>query len=149
MRKGETAMLHLLLGRAKTGKTTELFRRIAANGPQRPQVLLVPEQYSHETERRLCRAGGNRTAGFCEVLSFTRLANRVFTKGGGLAEPVLDGGGRLLLMHEAVQATAGTLSVYAKPSRKAAFLVGLRSTGDEVKSCCFLPYDLLAGGREE
>ncbi|MCD8335178.1 MAG: PD-(D/E)XK nuclease family protein [Clostridiales bacterium] len=142
-------MLHLLLGRAKTGKTTELFRRIAANGPQRPQVLLVPEQYSHETERRLCRAGGNRTAGFCEVLSFTRLANRVFTKGGGLAEPVLDGGGRLLLMHEAVQATAGTLSVYAKPSRKAAFLEGLLSTADELKSCCVQPDDLLAAGREE
>lgn len=141
-------MLHLLLGNAKTGKTTEILRQIGENGPKRMQILIVPEQYSHETERRLCREVGNRSAGFCEVLSFTRMANRVFSEVGALNDPILDGGGRILLMHEAVQATAGHLSVYARPSRKPAFLENLLSTADELKSYCVLPEQLLNAGAE-
>lgn len=142
-------MLHLLLGSAKTGKTTEIFHQIGKNGPKRMQILLVPEQYSHETERRLCREIGNRSAGFCEVLSFTRMANRVFSEVGALTDPILDGGGRILLMHEAVQATAGHLSVYARPSRKPAFLENLLSTADELKSYCVQPEQLLTAGQEQ
>lgn len=142
-------MLHLLLGTSKTGKTTELLAQIGSNGPKRPQILIIPEQYSHETEQRLCREQGNRTSAFCEALSFTRLANRVLTEAGGLAEPVLDGGGRLLLMHEAVKAAASGLSVYAKPSQKAAFLQNLLATSDELKSYCVQPDQLLSASAEQ
>ena len=49
-------MLHLLYGPAASGKTDLLMGRIrtavAARTPG--QVLLVPEQYSHEAERALC-----------------------------------------------------------------------------------------------
>lgn len=139
-------MLRLLLGRSKTGKSTALLRAITENGPHRPQILIVPEQYSHETERRLCTVGGNRTAGYCEVLSFTRLSNRVLTVAGGIAVPVLDGGGRLLLMHEAVTQTVSSLSVYRKSSKRAAFLQNLLATADELKSYCVSPVQLLTAG---
>ncbi len=137
-------MLHLLLGTSKTGKTTEILAQIGDNSGKRPQILIVPEQYSHETEQRLCREQGNQKAAGCEVLSFTRLANRVLTEAGGLAEPVLDGGGRLLLMHEAVKAASGALSVYAKPSQKVPFLQQLLATADELKSYCVPPEQLLS-----
>ena len=71
-------MLKLLLGRAGTGKTGLLLRTITERGDARPQVLIVPEQHSHDMERRLCRTGGSRVSQFAEVLSFTRLADRVF-----------------------------------------------------------------------
>lgn len=142
-------MLHLLLGTSKTGKTTELFNQIGRNGLRRPQLLIIPEQYSHETEQRLCQELGNAATLYCEALSFTRLANRVLTAAGGLAEPVLDGGGRLLLMHEAVNAVASGLSVYAIPSKKAAFLQNLLATADELKSYCVQPEQLLHAGAEQ
>ena len=49
-------MLHLLYGPAASGKTDLLMGRIrAAVAARTPgQVLLVPEQYSHEAERALC-----------------------------------------------------------------------------------------------
>ena len=47
------------------------------NRQEKSVVLLVPEQASHETERRLCAAGGSGTSLYAEVLSFTRLASRV------------------------------------------------------------------------
>ena len=89
-------MLKLLLGRSGTGKTRAVLSAIG--GAERPQVLIVPEQHSHEMERALCAAGGAAVSLHGEVLSFTRLASRVAAACGGQAVPTLDGGGRLLLL---------------------------------------------------
>ncbi len=141
-------MLHLILGRAKTGKSTRLLSRMEREGQKRRQVLLVPEQYSHESERRLCQRLGNGSAAWCEVLSFTRLCSRIFAETGAQNQQFLDKGGRILLMHEAVQSVASALSVYARPSRKAAFLEHLLATSDELKSSCVDPLELLNVGGE-
>ena len=141
-------MFKLILGRAGTGKTTAVLSRLTEAGQRRKQVLIVPEQQSHEAERALCRAGGDRVSLYAEVLSFSRLANRVFLAAGGMGEPELDAGGRLLLMHQAVKAVSDQLTVYARPSRRPAFLESLLATADELKSSCVQPELLLQAGRE-
>ena len=141
-------MLKLILGRARTGKTTKLLDALRQNGAHRPQVLIVPEQDSHNYERLLCSVCGPSASRYAEVLSFTRLANRVFRQAGGLARPVLDAGGRLLLMSLAVSAVQGQLQVFARPSRKAAFLQQLLATADELKTCCVSPQELLDAGED-
>ena len=142
-------MLTILIGRGGTGKTTAMLRRICQEGEHRPQVLLVPEQASHEMERRLCAQGGNRVSLFAEVLSFTRLANRVSAQAGGLAQPVLDSGGRMLLLYRAIQSVAHRLKVYGKPSRRPAFLSGMLATVDELKSYCIPLEELSRVGEEQ
>ena len=141
-------MLKLILGRAGTGKTTAVLRRLCQAGAERPQVLIVPEQQSHEAERALCRMGGDGVSRYAEVLSFSRLANRVFQAAGGLGEQELDGGGRLLLMYNAVKSLAGQLTVYGRPSRRPAFLQSLLATVDELKSCCVPPTLLITAGQD-
>ena len=141
-------MLRLILGRAGSGKTARVLRRICQAGPDRRQILVVPEQQSHEAERALCAFGGDGVSLYAEVLSFSRLSSRVFLAAGGMGEPELDGGGRILLMHRAVQAVLSQLTVYARPSRKPAFLEELLSTVDELKSCCVRPEHLLRAGEE-
>lgn len=140
-------MLKLIIGRSGTGKSTLLLRR-ACEQEQGRGVLLVPEPQSHETERRLCQVGGNRVCIHTEVLTFSRLANRVFQTAGGLGRTELDDGGRLLLMYRAVQSVVSQLRVYARPSRRPAFLTGLLATVDELKSSCVLPERLSAAGEE-
>ena len=140
-------MIKLLLGRAGTGKTRALLEAMAA-GDGRPQILIVPEQHSHSMERQLCAIGGSRVSLFAEVLSFTRLANRVFSVYGGLAAPALDGGGRLLLLCAALKSVAPELRVYQRPSRKPAFLSGLLATVDELKTCRITPEQLWTAGEE-
>ena len=115
-------MLKLILGRAGAGKTTAVLDRLCRAGQERPQVLIVPEQQSHEAERALCKAGGDGVSLYAEVLSFSRLANRVFQQAGGLGTEELDGGGRLLLMYSAVKSVSGQLTVYSRPSRRPAFI---------------------------
>ena len=138
-------MLNLLLGRAGTGKTHALLEAVAAQCG-RPQVLIVPEQHSHNMERQLCAMGGNQVSLHAEVLSFTRLASRVFSVYGGLAAPALDGGGRLLLLCAALKSVAPELKVYQRPSRKPAFLSGLLATVEELKTCCITPEHLWTAG---
>lgn len=141
-------MLKLLLGRSGTGKTQKLLETMASRGPDRPQVLIVPEQHSHNMERQLCAIGGSPVSRYAEVLSFTRLADRVFSVGGGLAAPALDAGGRVLLMYSALKNVAGQMKVYARPSRRPAFLTGLLATVDELKTCAITPEHLWTAGTE-
>ena len=52
-------MLQLILGRAGSGKTTELYRRIGQVAEAGGQaILLVPEQFSFENERELYLRSG-------------------------------------------------------------------------------------------
>lgn len=141
-------MFKLLIGRAGAGKTTAVLRRLCQAGQERPQVLIVPEQQSHEMERALCRVGGPQASLYAEVLSFSRLSSRVFQAAGGLGEEELDAGGRLLLMYRAVHNLAPELKVYARPSRRPAFLQSLIATVDELKSACVPPQTLLQAGEE-
>ncbi len=142
-------MLTLLLGRAGSGRTAQLIERACAAGAERPQVLVVPEHESHEMERRLCRQGGAGTALFAEVLPLSRMADRVAAEAGGLATPVLDSGGRMLVMYRAIQSVAHSLKVYGKPGRKPSFLAGMLSTLDELKLCRVSPEDLARAGGDQ
>lgn len=139
-------MVRFLIGREGAGKSGRVFETMAANAPHRRQILIVPEQYSHRAERRLCAAGGNLLSLRGEVLTFTRLASRVFAQQGGLARPVLSQGGRVLLMYLAVRQTRQGLTVYRHPSKKAAFLAGLLDTLDECKSYAVTPRALAQAG---
>lgn len=141
-------MLKLILGRGGAGKSTAVYRRICREGSQRPQILLVPEQNSHEAERKLCEFGGNGVSLYAEVLSFSRLSNRIFLAAGGLGDQELDGGGRLLLMYRAVKSVSDKLTVCQRSASRPAFLQSLLATVDELKSCCVLPEDLERAGQD-
>ena len=107
---------------------------------------MVPEQQSHQAERALCRASGDGVSLYAEVLSFSRLANRIFQAAGGLGEEELDNGGRILLMYHAVKSVSSQLTVYRQPSRRPTFLESLLATVDELKSCRVQPEALIHAG---
>lgn len=128
-------MLTLLFGRGESEKMCYITQQIckAAGVGVKGQILLVPEQYSHDTERQLCRQGGNSICLYAEVLTFKRLTNRVLASVGGLARRQLDEGGRLLVMQLAVDAVRGELKSFALPARKPDFLKNLLDAADELK----------------
>ena len=89
-----------MIGKAGAGKTAAIINEIKRDmaSPHGRALMIVPEQYSHEAERELCRVCGDRLSLYAEVLSFTGLARETAAKHGGGAEPWLDKGGRLLCM---------------------------------------------------
>ena len=98
-------MLTILTGPDRQAGLSQLIDTICARAAEGigEQILIVPEQYSFEAERALCRRGGDTISRFAEVLSFTRLASRVFSIYGGVSEEYLDEGGRLLCLYLAAE----------------------------------------------
>lgn len=118
----------------------EICRR-AAKG-QAGQILVTPEQFSHAAERELCQRGGDTISRFAEVLSFSRLASRVFSVEGGAADTETDAGGRLLMMSRAVEQVQSRLKLFGTGAEKPEFLLRLIDTLEEFRSFCITPQEL-------
>ena len=129
--------MRIVIGRSGSGKTGLILREIAAQAEQNEgrQYLIVPELFSHAYERRLAEATHNRGARTAEVLSFTRLAGRVFAETGGLAQEALDAAGRLLTLHEAARRTQTAIELYPDLTDRPELLREMLTVIDELKTC--------------
>lgn len=134
-------MLKLILGRAKSGKTSSIMQemRTLSQKGERGMVLLVPEQYSHEAEREMLRVCGDSLSLHAEVLSFTRMAHTVLREAGKGSRKFLDAGGRALCMALALDAVGSRLKVYSAARRQTAMQESLLSAIDELKTACVSP----------
>ena len=143
-------MLKLICGSDRLKNSAALIDEICANAELRigGQILIVPEQYSHETERALCAAGGDQISRYAEVLSFSRLASRVFSLYGGVCEEYLDKGGRFLSMYLAVQHVRPQIKYYAAVSMKTEFLLRLCSAAEEFLNYGVQPESLRAAAAQ-
>ena len=111
-------MLNFILGPSGSGKSYQMLAELCTRAERGERsILIVPEQYSHTAERALCRTGGGTISRYAEVLSFTRLASRLFSIYGGVCEEYLDKGGRLLSVYLAAEQVRPQLKYYAAVSR--------------------------------
>ncbi len=138
-------MLKLVLGTAGSGKTSlitnEICKQVSLG--QGGIIMLVPEQYSHEAERELCSVCGDSLSLYAEVLSFSRLAVRVFQETGTGGKVPLDKGGRLLCMSLALSQISSRLKLYSSAKNKAELLSSLLQTVSELKTACVSSEELL------
>ncbi|MFQ8808513.1 MAG: PD-(D/E)XK nuclease family protein [Oscillospiraceae bacterium] len=139
-------MLELWLCPSRKQNTARVMQALCEKTAQR--ILVVPEQFSHEAERMLCRAGGDTISRFAEVLSFSRLASRVFSIEGGSACEETDAGGRLLLMALAVEQVRPRLKLFGASTSRPEFLLQLLDTLEEFRAYCLRP-ELLRAASEK
>ncbi len=59
------------------------------NSPNNKLILLVPEQFTFQTENKVLSAIGERYVLNAEVLSFKRLAHNVFNECGGATRTIM------------------------------------------------------------
>ena len=134
-------MLRLITGKAGTGKTAAINREIqeavAAGHPG--CLLIVPEQYSHEAERELCRLCGDRMSLYAEVLSFTGLSRKIAAELGGISVPYLDKGGKTICMAQALKNVSGQLKAFRLAAEKPELQATVLSAVDGMKTECLSP----------
>ncbi len=136
-------MLHLLLGASGTGKTALLYQQIQKWVEQGGKaILLVPEQASFESEKALCRKLGAKQSLSVEVLSFTRLCDRIFRELGGLSGVHMNETAKYLVMSTALDELGGGLRAYGKNSGSAAFIGAMCETVGELKTAGATPDSL-------
>ncbi len=129
-------MFTLVFGRAGSGKTSNIYKELARLTAEKKEdnILIVPEQYSHDAERALAETCGNNCSLYAEVLSFSRLCSRVFAQTGGMSERLLDNGGRVLAMSLALMNASQQLKIYGVGSRRPDFIMGFLNAYDEMRS---------------
>ena len=76
--------LHMLIGRAGTGKSSSIIKEITEelrqNPGGKPIILIVPEQASFQTETTLIRSGEIKGSVRAQVLDFRRLVTGLCRK---------------------------------------------------------------------
>ena len=137
-------MLQFVLGRAGSGKTEYLRQMLARESEQsgRRILMLVPEQFSFETEKAMLHLCGPMRANSIEVYSFTRLADAVFRVEGGVAGRRLSDGGRRVLMSCALAACEDELELYKNAAQNGRVTDLMLTAVNEMKLCGITPKQL-------
>ena len=132
--------LRLIYGRSGTGKSyfcMQEIRKILEDQlrgqPKRPLILLVPEQYSMQAERALVQTAPRGGAIDAQVLSFRRMAYRVFNEVGGFTRRHISPSGRSMLIYRIIQELKDNLNYFGKVAGQSGFVSTVSELISELK----------------
>lgn len=106
-------MLNFVCGRACSGKTQQIIDRIALESNERRVLLIVPEQFSFESEREVIKRD-NANVENITVLSFTRLFNEVVEKAGRGFFSCVSDFEKIIIMKKAMKACQDNLQIFGR-----------------------------------
>ncbi len=128
-------MLNLILGKNPFVKT-EYVRRLIAEKAQSGEkcIIIVPEQFSYETEKSMLDLVGAKDMLSVDVLSMTRLAELILSEHSDPEEkPAADDGVRMMTMSLALESLGDTLEIYKKYVSRPQLIAELVSFATELK----------------
>ncbi len=146
--------IRFIYGRAGSGKTRFCLDEIkkAFSGRESdggnhsqsrvPLILLVPEQFTFQAEKVLANVLGIGGIIGIEVLSFKRMAFRIFNEAGGIAYPRLHPAGRSMVLYGILKKVKADLKNFAGSSEKRGFIGRLASLITEFKRYNITPNNL-------
>ena len=131
-------MLNIITGRTGSGKTRyirNLATEIAKNESGKV-IIIVPDQFSFETERGMLELLGNEKINNIEVLSFSRIAERLLRDYRKITKKFADDATRAVLMSMAIESLQDKLVYYKKYQKNPLLINELLSFNNELKTCC-------------
>lgn len=111
-------------------------------------MLIVPEQFSFESERAVLRALGDKAALGVTVTSFTRLCDEVGRYAGGIAGVTLTDAQKVIFMSRALRSVEAELTLWRKYCRSVSFAKTMLDTVGEFKINAVSPDKLKAAAEE-
>ena len=150
-------VFQLYTGGSGSGKSHRLFLdviRDAMAHPREQYVILVPEQFSMQTQQELVRLHPAHGILNIDVLSFGRLAWRVLEELGGARVPVLTETGKNLLLRRVAGLCADQLGVLRAKVRRPGTVSQVKSVLSEFAQYAVTPGDVdqmigLCSGQEQ
>lgn len=142
-------MLYLIIGRKGAGKTHYAHRLLGdwVRTQHRQGVLLVPRQFTFESDKGVLETLGPRDACEVEVLSFSRLADVVFKTCGGPKQPILRDGANAAMLALALNGVGGELHFFARHRANAGFIRKMLAQIASFKQSRVSPDDLSAAAQ--
>lgn len=135
--------LQFIFGGSGSGKSHYLYQKIIAEADRHPEqeyLVLVPEQFTMQTQKDLVVMNPKKGIRNIDVLSFVRLAHRVFEETGKGTVPVLDDEGKNLVLRKIAGNYESQLKVLKGNIKKLGYISEVKSVLSE-----FVQYDIGAG----
>jgi len=145
--RGEKMTIRYILGRSGSGKSYRVLQEIKQSlldGGEEQLILLVPEQFTLQSERDLIQKLQLPGIMRVEVLSFTRVARRVFSEVGGLTRTLLNEQGKNMVLRKMIDEVTKDLTIYKKSASQEGFVPKLSELLSELKGQDIVPAELLA-----
>lgn len=128
--------IRFIFGRAGSGKSQFCLNQIKKkldNDKDSKLILLVPEQYTFQTEKKLLKVVGERGLLRAEVLSFKRMANRVFNECGGRTLSRMNESGKNMLIYKLLKDKGEDLEYFNRMAKQQGFTGIVSKTITEFK----------------
>ena len=122
--------LQFVIGSSGSGKSTYIYNRIieeSIKNPKKNYIIIVPEQFTMQTQRELVRLHPNHVIMNIDVLSFNRLAYRVFDELGTESLDVLEESGKNLVIRKLLTDKKDGLSALGLNSNKVGCISEIKS----------------------
>ena len=135
--------LQFYFGGSGAGKSRQLHEAIlqmAKKEPDRNFLFLVPDQFTMQTQVDLVNASECGGIMNIDVLSFGRLAHRIFEETGYDSKPVLDDTGKSLVLRRVAAGLKDEMPVIGKNLNKIGYIHEVKSALSE-----FMQYGLTTG----
>ncbi len=140
--------LTFLYGNSGNGKSEYLFRKIADMAEEMPyqhSFVVVPEQFTMSTQRALVKLAKNQVITNVDVVSFERLAYRVFDE-LGMHHTIMEETGKSLLLRRIVGQRGDELTMLKGSFRRMGTIGELKSVISELMQYGISPEELEAFG---
>jgi len=122
--------LQFIIGRSGSGKSYQMYREIidkSIHNDNLKYLIIVPEQFTLQTQKDIVSMhpyGGTMNI---DILSFMRLAYRVFDEVGGGDTPVLEDTGKSMVLRKIVAKRKKELKLFNHAIQKQGFIDELKS----------------------
>lgn len=127
--------LQLILASSGAGKSYRLYHEIIKKSIENKDtnyIAIVPEQFTMQTQKDIVSMHPNKGVMNIDIVSFQRLAYRIFDELGVSQVPVLDDTGKSLILRKVVEDKKNELGIYKKKIKLAGFITELKSMVSEL-----------------
>ncbi|TGY98115.1 helicase-exonuclease AddAB subunit AddB [Petralouisia muris] len=144
--------LQLIFGGSGSGKSDYVYRRLLEQSKiekDKTFFVLVPEQFTMQTQRELVRRQENHSIMNVDVVSFPRLAYRVFDELGMGKLSILEETGKNLLLRRVAEEQQENLKLLKASMKKTGYISEVKSVISELTQYRILPGQLDAFIQDE
>lgn len=138
-------MLKIFYGRESIDKERFIYKEIGESGKR--TLVIVPDQYTLEAEKRAFDVLGAEALMDIEIISLSRLGFKVLTETGGGRQTFIDKYGRHMLLSSIAAEYDDKLQVFRGSLRKTSFIEMANNFISEMKQYDVSPEDLAEMGR--
>ena len=126
--------LRYYMGPSGSGKSTQLYKEIIARSgveTKKNFLVVVPDQFTMQTQKDMVLAHPKGGIMNIDVLSFSRLAHRIFEEVGGNEKPVLDDTGKSLILRKLAAKRGEELKAFGKNLNRQGYIHEIKSVLSE------------------